>query len=438
MPFSLFDTGAVARALSQIAEQPEDLADAFFERSEEIALPPEGEGPGLRSRREEGFAVRLARGAKSWLAARDGIDGRSFADALRQIARALPAASAPEPSLVTTPWSGPPEAPEILDFPGAVQRAIRAKHAAFPLALEVKRHRRFVLVVGPRLSAAPEKESFYSVTVALPWGARFGALYPELGKAEAEDVASALVERFRARQAPRPKPWSGALVLGPSAVAVLLHEAVAHALEADLLALGGNPDAAVGVELGPARLSVLDDPSAAPLSVRRSTDDEGTPVVRRWLLRDGKVEEPISDVAWSRTSEKLTPGSGRRAHRTALPGPRSTFLELVAGETTTTGLFAAAEGGLWIPEASRGALDPRTGEFSLGFPYARRIYRGELAESLGPCGLSGRVADLLARIVTVGSEVRAGGAGWCAKDGQKLPVWASVPPVAMEGVEVSA
>jgi len=55
------DTAAVARALSQIADQPEDLVDAFFERREEVELPPEDDSPGVRVWREEGFAVRLLR-----------------------------------------------------------------------------------------------------------------------------------------------------------------------------------------------------------------------------------------------------------------------------------------------------------------------------------------------------------------------------------------
>ena len=50
------DTVAVGRGLGQIADRPGDVADAFFECREEVELPPEGEAPGFRSRREEGMA----------------------------------------------------------------------------------------------------------------------------------------------------------------------------------------------------------------------------------------------------------------------------------------------------------------------------------------------------------------------------------------------
>jgi predicted Zn-dependent protease len=283
--------------------------------------------------------------------------------------------------------------------------------------------------------AGAESEAFYSCTVEPSWG-RYGVLLPRLDAVAVEETAATVVALFRARQAAPPAPFQGPAVLGPAAVAVLLHEAVAHALEADTLAQGGNPEAAVGVSMASACLDVLDDPGAAPEGVRRSTDDEGAPVVRRWLLRGGVVEQPLADALWARTSPVLMPGAGRRGTRHLPPGPRSSHLEILPGEATETDLFAGTEEGLFLPEASRGALDPLSGEFALHLPYARRFRRGALAETVGPCVLRGRVADLLTRVVAVGDAVRPAGAGWCAKGGQKLPVWATAPALRLEGVEI--
>lgn len=436
MPFSELDTAAIARPLSQIAENPDDVVDAFFERREDVELPPEGEPPGLRVWREEGFAIRLSREGKTWLASRDVIESRSFAEALRQVARALPSATYPEPALSVPPPADPPAAPELLDFPGAVARAVRAHHVGFPFRLTVRRHRRWVQVVGTRLVPAAETETFYSCTVESTWS-RYGALLPWLDADAVTATAAAIVSLFRARQAPPPEPFEGVAVLAPPAVAVLLHEAVAHALEADTLALGGNPEAAVGVVMAASCLDVLDDPAAAPEGVRRSADDEGLPVVRRWLLRGGVVEQPLADALWARTSPVFLPGAGRRGTRHLPPGPRSSHLEVLPGGTDEADLLAEADEGLFLPEASRGSLDPLSGEFVLRFPFARRIRRGALAETVGPCALRGRVADLLTRVTAVGAEVRPAGAGWCAKGGQKLPVWATTPALRLEGVEIT-
>ncbi|HYU32156.1 MAG TPA: metallopeptidase TldD-related protein [Thermoanaerobaculia bacterium] len=435
MPFSELDTAAVARTLSQIAEQPEDVVDAFFERREEVELPPEDEGPGLRVWREEGFAVRLVREGRTWLASRDAIEGRPFAEALRQVARAIPSATYPEPVLRMPPAGPPIAAPELAELPPAVNRALRSHHVGFPVRYSVRRHRRWVQVVGPRLVPAAESETFYSVTVEGSWG-RYGALFPRLDGGVAETVAGALVSLFRARQAAPPAAFRGVAVLAPGVVAVLLHEAVAHALEADVLAQGGNPEAAVGVAMATERLDVLDDPAAAPEGVRRSTDDEGSPVFRRWLLRGGVVEQPLADSLWARTSPVLVPGAGRRGSRHLPPGPRSSHLELLPGATDEADLLAGADEGLFLAEASRGSLDSLSGEFALHLPFARRIRRGALAETVGPCLLRGRVADLLTRVTAVGRPAYPAGAGWCAKGGQKLPVWATAPALRLEGVEI--
>lgn len=438
MPFSELDTAAVARTLSQIAEKTEDVVDAYFERKEEIELPPDDEGPGLRAWREEGFAIRLVRDGKTWLATRDAVDGRPFAEALRQVARALPSATYPEPAL-RPGAAAPPTAPEILDFPGAVTRAVRNHHVGFPVRITVRRHRRWVQVVGPRLVPGPESETFYSVAAEMVWG-RYGALFPRLDGAAAESTAAAIVALFRARQSSPPGLFEGAAVLAPAAVAVLLHEAVAHALEADVLAQGGNPELAVGVTMASPAIDVLDDPGAAPEGVRRTTDDEGAPVLRRWLLRGGVVEQPLADALWARTSPVLVPGAGRRGSRHLPPGPRSSHLELLPGDAEDADLLAGEDRGapaLYLPEASRGTLDPLSGAFALHLPFARRLRDGVLAETVGPCVLRGRVADLLTRVAAIGRTPVAAGAGWCAKGGQKMPVWATAPMLRLEGVTVT-
>ena len=67
----------------------------------------------------------------------------------------LPSASYPSPAL----RAAPPAldlAREVLEFPAQVLRAVRAQHAGFALRIAVRRHRRWLQVVGPRLVPAAE------------------------------------------------------------------------------------------------------------------------------------------------------------------------------------------------------------------------------------------------------------------------------------------
>ncbi|MFQ5351161.1 MAG: metallopeptidase TldD-related protein, partial [Thermoanaerobaculia bacterium] len=280
------------------------------------------------------------------------------------------------------------------------------------------------------------EERLYSWVAELPW-ARHDSILACLVDRAATEMVEGLMGLYRARQGPAVVPGRAAVVLAPPAAAVLLHEAVAHALETDTLALGGRPEAAVGVRVGPPTLGVLDDPSALPAAIRRTVDDEGMPVVRRWLVREGAVEQPLADRFAAASSSRLTPGAGRRGSRHQPPVPRSSHLELLPGEASLEGLLSEAQGGLYVPLAARGRLDPLRGNFSLDLPFARRVRDGAPTDFVAPFRLTGRVAELLDAVRGIGTEASFAGAGWCAKAGQRLPVWATVPALLLDGVSVS-
>jgi hypothetical protein len=71
-------------------------------------------------------------------------------------------------------------------------------------------------------------------------------------------------------------------------------------------------------------------------------------------------------------------------------------------------------------------------------PYGRRIGKGSLEGLVGPCRLLGTVSGLLEAIDAVGNDVESAGAGWCAKNGLKLPVWASAPSLRIGIAEVTS
>lgn len=437
MTWAKLDTAAVARALSAVAAEPGDLAEVYFERRIDAEWPPAETSCGLRLRSEEGLAVRLVRGDRAWIASRDGISGGELLSALRQVARAQPPALV-EPELAGGPLPAAPVA-TLRGFAAELERGIRRHHVAFPFRLTTRWHRRDLQVVGPRWVPASEREVFYSLDVELPWG-RYGALATALSSGEAERVARALVGRFRARDAPPPRDGRYPLLLAPGATAVMLHEAVGHALEADLLEAAGElaRRAEDSRETGSAvlrALDVLDDPRRAPRGVDRATDDEGQPVVRRWLVRAGCVDQPIADAVHAARSELLA-GSGFRGGRHQPPLPRTHHLELLPGDADPRQLLAGAEGGLLISELDQGTLDPASGEVVLHAPCGRYIRDGAPAESCGPLQLRSRVPELLAAVRAVGADPQSAGAGWCAKGGQRRAVWATAPSLALAAIEV--
>ncbi len=430
------DTGAIARALSQVADRDGDHADLFLEALAEVRLEGEEGSLALSHHREAGMAVRLLRAGRSWTASSDVVSPDGFAQAIARVARVRPGAVAPPPrtleiDLPTT------EGGEVLErFADRVADAIRGRHAAFPLRWSLIAHRRETRTVGTMVAPAPQSETFFSCRVTTRFG-RWGGLFDRLGSEAVESVADTLTSLFRTRRVEGPRRGRHALVLGPAAVAVLLHEAVAHVLETDTLALTGRPEAALGVRIAAAGLDVIDDPGRAPESVRRTVDDEGMPTTRRFLLRDGVVVAPLADLAATQRGPELMPGAGRRGSRHQAPAPRSYHLELLPPEDSVSDPVASCVEGLYVREFSRGRLDPLTGEIDLAFPYARRIERGNLGGLVGSGSVTGTVGQLLHRIVSIGRDPAVGGAGWCAKGGHRLAVWARAPTLLLDDVEVA-
>ncbi len=466
-PSLLADPAAVARALGRL-ETSSGWVDAYFERTEmlEVALarglplaPPgesgdgryefDGDGDGtpatnesderLARLREEGLAVRLVEQG-SWLASRDAIGGRELAEACRQVARVAPRVPIHPPEELAVAWpaggSGAVDVWQPLrSFPPRLLAELERLRVAFDCVLRLRRFDKVSQCVSAMLSAPAELESFHALEVRSRQGS-WGTLLLQLDEQALRETAGRLAAWVHARRAPPPAAGRRPVVLGPGATAVLLHEAVAHALEADLLALSGTPAAACGVAFAAPMVDVLDDPSAAPSTVARAFDDEGSPTERRWLLRGGVVEAPIADRTWALGEQGLEPGAGWRGDRHCLPLPRSRHLELLAGEQSVESMLAAATGGLYVDELSGGRLDPLSGRIRLLAPHARSIGSGGLAERHGPLQLVGLAAAVLSSIAAVGAERRAGGAGWCAKGGQRLPVWARAPGVLIEAIEV--
>lgn len=433
MAFGHIDVPAIVRALTQLAERPDDYADLFLERREETELASH-RSPALAVCQDAGLALRLMRDDRCWLASTDHINASAFNEALRRVVRTMPRAPFPHIEMQV-------ETPEPQENLGAMQRFLaealgQAEARGLPQAeLRLRRFVRQVQVITLDRVTGVEQEVFYDVVMRVGRAA-CGQLLTSLEPPAAEDVVLAAEAAVLGQAALSPPAGHCRCVLDSDAVAVMLHEAVAHALEADLLVKSGRPDAAIGVNIGSPLLHVFDDPSSAPLGVRRQYDDEGSPVIRRYLVRGGLVEQPICDRDWARRSGDFVAGSGRRGDRHEMPGPRSYHLSLTPGVTPLEEMLSVSEGGLYLPRATRGRLDPLSGELLLQFGSGRQIQGGRLGPITGPCSVRARLSDLLGKIIAVGEETRSGGAGWCAKAGVKMPVWATAPALLLDDVEI--
>ncbi len=426
------DIAAAADSLTRLARHEEQRLEVFFERFDTVELLPKGAGNRVRLRREQGLAVRRIENGGSRLASADTISGPVFAACCDRVAGSSGSLGGAPPRIRTDRRPALRLA-EVEQAESLLTRAVNRRRVGFPMETTVRRHRRQVQIIHGPIAAGPQFEEYFSLRVRMPWGV-WGGLVPSLADEDLDPVAACLVDRLRSRGRSPHRGVPAVLVLGPNAAAVMLHEVVAHALEADTLALSGAPDRVVGMKLGGPELDVVDDPRSAPSGCTRSCDDEGTAVISRWLLRRGRVRQPLADLGWAERCPGMIPGAGRRASRHRLPGPRTTHLELLPGAVPENDLFTEAAGGLYIGEFESGRLDPFDGRCMLRAPCGRRIGASGPVDYTGPIEIRSRVSDLLAAVTAVGDRPLAGGAGWCAKDGALLPVWARCPTIRLEGL----
>lgn len=424
------DAPAVARSLSQVATAS-GAAEVFLEALEVARKGPSDE-PQIR--RECGLAVRVRDGHRLRMASDDGLDAEAFETALKSVASVLPQAPYRPPD-GECHWQDEPSPTELVAFDRDLKAGLKRRQVAVDYRLDLERIRRQVVIVGTRLTHLPQSEAFYSLRVDLPW-ASLGRLSVGLDDSVRQQMEKLISAAVRASTAEPMTAGRTDLLLSPQVAGVVFHEAVGHALEADVLDRTGAVEGAHGVRLTTSDLNVLDDPAAALDGVNRVSDDEGSPVSTRWLLRQGVVEEPVADNRWASRLEVLTAGCGRVSDRHQAPAPRVHHLSVLPGSTPWEAMLAAADGGWFVPEVTSGRLDPHSGVVEIVFGWGRRIEDGKVGATAGRFRLRMHLGELLARLALLGDTASFSGAGWCAKDGHRLPVWATTPPVLIKDVEV--
>ena len=197
--------------------------------------------------------------------------------------------------------------------------------------------------------------------------------------------------------------------------AVLFHEAVGHALEADVVERAGT---------------VVDDPARGDAAARSACDDEGVPGRRLALIDRGRVGEPLRDALRAGFERGHLTGHGRRASHRSQPLPRMSNTWLEPGEHDRDELLVRAGRGLLVERLERGAFDPATGAFRLRVAEARLLEGGRPGRALRPLWLEGDTLTLLAGIEALGGDLEwDDGCGTCGRDGQWLPVAAGSPTV---------
>jgi TldD protein len=227
------------------------------------------------------------------------------------------------------------------------------------------------------------------------------------------------------------------VVFHPTITGVLVHEALGHSAEADLV-FGGMSilDGKKGTRVAPDIVTVIDDPTIDRAYGSFAYDSEGTPAKRHVLIEKGILKGFLHSLETAGRMGEEPSGSARAQSAQSPPIVRmsNTFFE--PGEDTLESLLAPIDYGVYLIDSSGGYVFPERGQFVVRASEGWIIRDGKLAEQVRDVSVSGMTLETLSRIDGLSKDCRLALPGTCGKDGQGVPVDGGGPYVRISEVVV--
>lgn len=261
-----------------------------------------------------------------------------------------------------------------------------------------------------------------SIGVAAGWDCLFRTLPQEL----AARAARTAVDLLSARVA---EGGTSTVIMAPSIVGLLVHEAVGHPVEADFVLSGSAARGKLGQRVASDLVTLCDSGvSEYTLGANGSipVDDEGVLAGRTEIIKDGML---VGYLHNRETAARfgVRPTGNARAWEYAdqpLVRMRNTYIE--PGTSSLEEMISDTKDG-YLLEGPRNGQADATAEFMFGVTTARRIRNGKLGELVRGVTITGNAFDVLRSVDRVSREfVWDLGSGHCGK-GQPAKVDAGGP-----------
>ena len=206
-------------------------------------------------------------------------------------------------------------------------------------------------------------------------------------------AAARAVERAGAK-----RPKTGAYpVLFDERVASALIGSLLQATNGMMIARGSSwLRDALGEQVLPKGISLIEDPRRPRASGSRMFDAEGLPTARRSIVDDGVLTGWTLDLA---TARKLNLQSTANASRgtSAPPSPSVSNVALTQGDKSRAELLRDMGTGLLVTSMIGSTINPNTGDYSRGAA-GFWVEKGEIAYPVNECTVAGNLRDMLMRI----------------------------------------
>ena len=212
-------------------------------------------------------------------------------------------------------------------------------------------------------------------------------------------------------------PGEKTCILGFDPAIMLVHEAIGHTVEADLVMGGsiagrylGKPVASELITLG----DFAHDMNGLPVPQPIYVDDEGTPARDAMIIENGILTGYMHDRDSAAACGVTPTGNGRAFSYSDDPLIRMRNTAILPGSSTFEEMISATDDGLYLVQAGMGQADT-TGEFMIMIVEGYEIKNGKLGNAIRDTVCSGYAFPVMSSVDMVGDTVGWDIGGMCGK-----------------------
>ncbi len=226
------------------------------------------------------------------------------------------------------------------------------------------------------------------------------------------------------------------IVISSEAGGTMVHEAVGHGLEADLVQQGLSVYAGrVGEKVASELVTVIDDGTIHGKNGTFNFDDEGVPAQKKVLIENGYLKGYMYDRLRAMIEGKESTGNGRRDGYQHVPIVRMTNTYIAAGKDNPHDILSDTKEGIYVVKMGGGQVNTVNGDFVFEIMEGYKIENGEITYPIRGASLIGNGPKALQDIDAVGYDL-----GWaigtCGKSGQRAPVSDAQPTVRIKEMTI--
>jgi TldD protein len=221
------------------------------------------------------------------------------------------------------------------------------------------------------------------------------------------------------------------VILANDVAAIVMHEAVGHATEADLVLAGSVAADQIERLVGSNLITLIDFANTykgAPCPQPVHVDDEGVEAEDTVIIDAGILKSYMNNRETAVRFEQKPTGHARAFTYADEPLIRMRNIAVLPGKSTIENMISSVEDGYYLMKAGKGQSDT-SGEFMFAVGTGFEIKNGQLGRVLRDTTISGLAFDMLQSVSMVSNDFKWDTSGYYCTKKQPMPVGVGSPAI---------